>query len=69
MAKSRKVSELINVGVKVTQGLADIGVETEAQLRKMGALEAFCRMRLIDPKWNHRMLLYALHGALIDCNC
>jgi hypothetical protein len=61
--------ELVNIGPKVAAGLAEIGITTPASLKKMGAPEAFCRMRLIDPKWNNKMLLYALYGAIVNKNC
>ena len=69
VSKRNSIENLMNIGPKVAEGLAEIGIETEYQLREMGAVEAFCRMRMVDPKWNHKMLLYALHGALIGVNC
>jgi hypothetical protein len=69
MTKAIKITSLMNIGPKVAAGLAEIGITTPASLKKMGAPEAFCRMRLVDPKWNHKMLLYALHGAIINKNC
>ena len=64
-----KLSDLINIGPKVEEGLLEIGIKNADDLIKIGAVEAFCRMRLIDPKWNNKMLLYALHGAITNTNC
>lgn len=66
---TKRLSDLINIGPKVEAGLIEIGIKTPAQLAKIGAVEAFLRMRLISPHWNNKMLLYALHGALIGLNC
>ena len=66
---ANSLQKLINIGPKVADGLAEIGITTEEGLREIGAVEAFLRLRLIRPHWNNKMLLYALHGALIGVNC
>jgi hypothetical protein len=66
---NRKLEKLINIGPKVAAGLREIGVNDEAALKDMGYMEAFLRMRLISPHWNHKMLLYALYGAVNETNC
>lgn len=49
--------------------MREIGINSPDELRQIGAVEAFLRMRLISPHWNNKMLLYALYGALHDTNC
>lgn len=66
---NRKLEKLINIGPKVAAGLREIGVNDEAALKDMGYMEAFLRLRLISPHWNHKMLLYALYGAVNETNC
>lgn len=63
------IQKLMNIGPKVAEGLTEIGITTEEGLREIGAVEAFLRLRLIRPHWNNKMLLYALHGALIGVSC
>lgn len=64
-----KLEKLKNIGPKVAAGLREIGIQDAGSLKEMGYMEAFLRMRLISPHWNHKMLLYALYGALNETNC
>ena len=66
---NRPLEKLINIGPKVAAGLREIGIADEAAFREIGYMEAFLRMRLISPHWNHKMLLYALYGAINESNC
>lgn len=63
------LEKLKNIGPKVAAGLREIGIDSREQLEEAGYMEAFLRMRLISPHWNHKMLLYALYGAINDTNC
>lgn len=64
-----QLEKMKSIGPKVAGGLREIGITTPEMLVSIGYLEAFLRMRLISPHWNHKMLLYALYGAINDTNC
>ncbi len=68
-SKNRSLEKLINIGPKVAGGLREIGVQDEHALRKLGAVEAFQKLRYTQKHWDNLMLLYALQGALLDLNC
>lgn len=60
--------ELKGIGPKCVQLLNAIGIETEAQFRELGAMEAYLRIiETTDFKANIS-LLYAFVGALEDRN-
>ena len=59
--------KLRNIGPKSAAWLRQVGLRTEDDLRAIGALEAFMRVKRagFKPSLN---LLYALEGALMDCH-
>lgn len=59
--------KLRNIGPKSAAWLRQVGLRTEDDLRGIGALEAFMRVKRagFKPSLN---LLYALEGALMDCH-
>jgi DNA transformation protein and related proteins len=59
--------KLRNIGPKSAAWLRQVGLRTEEDLRAIGALEAFVRVKRagFKPSLN---LLYALEGALLDCH-
>ncbi len=59
--------KLRNIGPKSAAWLRQVGLRTEEDLRAIGALEAFMRVKRagFKPSLN---LLYALEGALTDCH-
>ena len=61
------VERLRNLGPVSARWLAAIGVTSADELRRMGAVEAFGRIRLREGRRSATLnLLYALHGALAD---
>ena len=54
-----------NLGPKSRQMLSAAGIETMAQLRELGAVAAYLRVRSIAPNVSLN-LLWALAGALSD---
>ena len=56
-----------NIGPKSAAWLRQVGLRTEDDLRAIGALEAFMRVKRagFKPSLN---LLYALEGALLGCH-
>lgn len=62
------LSTLPNLG-PVTQGwLEDVGIRTVDELRHIGALEAFRRMKFMLPHRVSVNALYALEAALRGCH-
>lgn len=57
------LSSLPNVGKVLEKNLVEIGIHTPDELRKVGAKEAFLRIRTIDPGACLHML-YGLQGAV-----
>lgn len=59
--------KLRNIGPKSAAWLRQVGLRTEEDLRAIGALDAFVRVKRagFKPSLN---LLYALEGALLDCH-
>lgn len=65
---NHRKSELLrlrNLGPTSVRWLHAIGVHTEAELRAIGAAEAFGQISALMPGTSLN-LLYALHGALTD---
>jgi DNA transformation protein and related proteins len=56
-----------NIGPKSAAWLRQVGLRTEDDLRAIGALDAFIKVKRagFKPSLN---LLYALEGALLDCH-
>ena len=59
--------ELRNIGPKSAAWLRQVGLRTAEDLRAVGSLDAFIRVKRagFKPSLN---LLYALEGALLDCH-
>ncbi|MFN9935537.1 MAG: TfoX/Sxy family DNA transformation protein [Hyphomonadaceae bacterium] len=64
----RKISAMRNLGPTMAANLASIGVHTSADLQRIGAVEAFNRMRLIQGRQISRIALHAMFAALVDCD-
>ncbi len=65
----RSVTELRNIGPRVAEWLAVIGIHDEDALRRIGAAGAYRELIIQEVTKPHRMLLYALAGALDDEDC
>lgn len=63
---SRPVAQLQGLGPKSSAWLAEIGIHTEADLRAIGSLEAWHRLRFIRGKQVTLNALYAMEAALRD---
>ncbi len=55
-----------NLGKATAQMLAEVDILTEEDLRNIGAVEAFARLKFRFGSNVTLVALYALHGALID---
>lgn len=63
--KSPALAQLRNLGPASAAMLLDAGIRTPTQLRQLGAVRAFDRVRQLDPKASLN-LLWAIEGALSD---
>jgi len=65
-ARPVDVASLSSLGPASGQWLASVGITTVAELRRVGAVEAFGRVRFSIGRAATRNLLYALEAALRD---
>ncbi len=67
MAVKDTPGKIRNVGPKSAAWLRQVGVRTQEDLARLGAVEAFMKVKRAGfrPSLN---LLYALEGALVDCH-
>ena len=67
MAAKETPGKIRNVGPKSAAWLRQVGVRTQDDLTRLGAVEAFMKVKRAGfrPSLN---LLYALKGALADCH-
>jgi DNA transformation protein len=65
--RDRPLGQLKNLGPVTVRQLGAIGIGTETQLRAVGALEAYRRLRQAFPDRINLVALYSLQGALLDC--
>lgn len=63
---NRKISEMRNLGLACQKWLAAADIHNEAQLKDLGAVEAYHRANFFAQKRPHLMFLYALHAAILD---
>jgi len=62
----RPLSVLRNLGPASARWLAEAGIESESDLRALGAVAAYRRVKHIRPREVTLLMLYALEGALRD---
>ncbi len=65
---TRPVAQLKGLGPKSAQWLAEIDISTEADLRAVGAVEAWHRLRFVRGKQVTLNALYAMEAAIRDCH-
>ena len=64
----RAISELRNLGPVMERRLREIEVENEDDLRAMGAVEAYRRLRFVFGPEVSVIALHAMEAALRDCD-
>ncbi|HEX2581065.1 MAG TPA: TfoX/Sxy family protein [Dongiaceae bacterium] len=62
---NRPLHLLPGIGPKTAQWLKEVGIETETELRAIGAVDAYCRLKHRNPRLVSRNALWGLHAALI----
>lgn len=66
---ARTILQLRNLGPRCAEWLAVIGIHDENDLRAVGAAAAYRELVNRGVVRPHRMLLYALGGALLEMDC
>ena len=64
MARSGRPSTLPNLGPRSDEWLAEVGIHTVADLRQVGAVDAYRRLKQWNPRLVGLNALYAIHAAL-----
>jgi DNA transformation protein len=62
----RALSALRNLGPASARWLAEAGIRNESDLRALGAVAAYRRVKHMRPREVTLLMLYALEGALRD---
>ncbi|QFU15379.1 TfoX/Sxy family protein [Microvirga thermotolerans] len=62
------VGTLPGIGPATQQALKEVGIETVADLRSLGAVEAYRRLKFMAPRRVSLNALYALEAALRGCH-
>ena len=60
------LEKMRNLGPIIAGRLRTIGIETPDELRRLGAIEAYVRLKRAFPVETTHAQLYALHGAVND---
>jgi DNA transformation protein len=60
------LARMRNLGPVSATRLRAVGIESPEELRRVGAVEAFIRLREANPFEISAVFLYALHGAVTD---
>jgi DNA transformation protein and related proteins len=60
----RAIGDLPGLGPKTELWLREVGIHTEGELRAIGAVAAYRRLKFWNPRLVSLNALYALHGAL-----
>ena len=64
---SERIDSLPNLGPRTAQMLEEVGISTVAELRAVGAVDAWRRIKFAFPKRVSLVGLYALEAALRGC--
>ena len=65
---TRAIVELRNLGPKMARRLAEVGIEDEDDLRRVGPADAYARLRFAADRPVSLIALYAMHAALSGCD-
>ena len=64
-----ELTSMKNIGPAMEESLLAMGIKTPDELRELGAVEAYQRMKQEVRPRACLMTLYALYGAIHDINC
>ncbi|MFQ5971972.1 MAG: TfoX/Sxy family protein [Alphaproteobacteria bacterium] len=62
----RKLTALKNIGARTAAWLVEVGIHDEAELRALGPVAAYRRLKHARPREVTLLALYAAYGALTD---
>lgn len=62
----RLLEKLKNIGPKTAERLALVGLNTIGGLREVGAVEAYVRLKKLNPEFISVVGLYAMQAGLMD---
>jgi DNA transformation protein len=68
MSTGKQLSELRNLGPVMERWLHEVGIETIDDLRALGAVESWRRIKFAFGRHVTVIALLALEGALVDCD-
>lgn len=60
------LEDLKNLGPKTSERLRSVGIKTPKDLVEVGAVEAYCMLKLTYPDSTSVVVLTAIQGALMD---
>lgn len=63
-----ELTRLKNIGPASARQLREVGIDSAAALRRIGAVDAYRRLKHAFPREVTLVMLYALEGALRDCH-
>lgn len=64
----RKIKDMRNLGPATASWLAEVDIENEDELREVGAIDAYHRMKFRFGGNVSLLALYAMEAALQDCD-
>lgn len=65
----QELESMKNIGPAMAGWLREAGIKSPAQLKKLGAVECYLRIRMLHRNAANKMALYALYGAIHNENC
>ncbi|MBX7146837.1 MAG: TfoX/Sxy family protein [Alphaproteobacteria bacterium] len=65
---SKCLSDMKNLGAVSVRQLYEIDIKTPKQLKKLGAVETWYRLKMVFGKGITLNFLYALEGAIQNCD-
>jgi DNA transformation protein len=63
-----KIGDMPNLGPRMERWLSEIGIDSDAELRRTGAVDAWRRLRFRFGREITLNALYAMAAALIGCD-
>ncbi|MEM7444526.1 MAG: TfoX/Sxy family protein [Pseudomonadota bacterium] len=66
VATDTPVARLRNLGPRSAAWLAEVGIDTEADLRHIGPMAAYAKVKALRPQDASLNLLWSLQAAVLD---
>jgi len=65
---AKELEFLKNFGPKSTQRLREVGIDSQAKLKRLGSVAAYRRLKHTFGREVSLVMLYALEGVLLNCH-